>query len=63
MKKYNEFLKYQKLKAQVIGGVCPEKIRGDINDLMVYAINHGNWALVDELEILMEHLEIIAKEV
>ena len=56
MKRGNEFLKYQKLQARVIGGENTDDLRGDIEDFMVYAIEHDNWALVDALDILKQDL-------
>lgn len=51
MKRDNEFLKYQKLQARVIDGGRTEKIKGDIDDFIVYANK-----LVDALDILIQDL-------
>ena len=56
MKRDNEFLKYQKLQARVIGGEKTDELRGDIEDFIVYAIKHDNRALVDALDILKQDL-------
>ena len=56
MKRGNEFLKYQKLQARVIGGEKTDELRGDIEDFIFYAIKHDNWALVDALDILKQDL-------
>ena len=56
MKRGNEFLKYQKLQARVIGGERTDELRGDIEDFLVYAIEHDNCALIDELDILKQSL-------
>ena len=56
MKRGNEFLKYQKLQARVIGGEKTDALRGDIEDFIVYAITHDNWVLVDALDILKQNL-------
>ena len=57
MKRGNEFLKYQKLQARVIGGEKTDALRGDIEDFVVYAITHDNWALVDALDILKQDIK------
>ena len=55
MKRGNEFLKYQKLQARVIGGERTDELRGDIEDFIVYAIKHDNYALIDALDILKQN--------
>ena len=56
MTRGNEFLKYQKLQARVIGGEKTDELRGDIEDFTVYAIKHNNRALIDALDILKQDL-------
>ena len=56
MKRGNEFLKYQKLQARVIGGEKTDALRGDIEDFVVYAIEHDNCALINALDILKQDL-------
>ena len=56
MKRDNEFYRYQNLKTRVIGGENTDKLGGDIEDFIFYAIQHDNWALVNALDILKQDL-------